>query len=468
MVLTHRPIDETMTATAPTCCTGFSRSELMRRGAAVAGNGLPAIEPGMPEPAGTGLSRRTFIARSLGMAMAVYGAGALGPQAFEAGIAEAAGVDRPILVSVFLPGGIDSLTLLAPTEDPLYAQLRPGLAVAPGIGTPFAEDPTLSWHPSVAPLATLHGEGKLSVMPGIGYSGPNQSHFTSRHFWEIGSTDSLVRMGWMGRYLDLHGAADNPLQGLALGSSLAPALAASSVPVATVAYPTYYTFRSPGVEDPAQGAMMNALADLGGLAGGNTARNQARESLAVLARVRTQLGPLQSGFTSPVTYPANTDFNNRLASLAEMIATGMPLQCVAIDAPGAYDTHANQDVNLPKTIKPVADALLAFQRDLEARGVADRVVTLIWSEFGRRVKQNNTGTDHGAAGLGMLMGTRVKGTMIGEFPGLSSLDSMGNLKATSDFRALYSSLLESWLGVDAAPIIPGAASFGRYDILKAA
>jgi uncharacterized protein (DUF1501 family) len=239
------------------------------------------------------------------------------------------------------------------------------------------------------------------------------------------------------------------------------------VPIATVAYPSYYAFRSPGVEDPVQGALMSSLADLGGLPAGNPPRAQSRDSLAALARLRTQLGPMQAGFTSPVAYPGTDDFNKRLGSLAEMIATGMPLECVAIDAPGAYDTHANQGTNLPKTVKPVADALLAFQRDLEARNVADRVITLVWSEFGRRVKQNDTGTDHGAAGMAMLMGTRVKGTMIGEFPGLSSLDSLGNLKATSDYRALYSSLLESWLGVDASPIIPGAAGFGRYDLLKA-
>jgi uncharacterized protein (DUF1501 family) len=452
-----------------TCCSGFSRAEVLRRGAASAGRGLPDIEPGMPMPAGTGLSRRNFLARSLGLALAVYGADALGPKVFESGIAEAAaGAEQPVLLSVFLPGGADSLTMLAPTQDSTYRALRSTLAVAPGSGTPFSEDPSLSWNASLGGLSTLHDEGKLSVMPAIGYSGANQSHFTSRHFWEIGSTDPMVRKGWMGRYLDAYGVKDNPLQGLALSSTLSPSLAPGSVPVAAVSYPYNYTLKVNGVEDPVKRPMFDAIARLGAAAGGNTARDQARGSLAASSKLREQLVPLQSGITSPVAYPSATDFNRRLGSLAQMIDSGLPLRCVTLDAPGAWDTHANQAAALPKYLKDVSDSLLAFQRDLEARGVADRVVTLIWSEFGRRVRQNGTGTDHGAAGIGMLMGTRVSGTMIGEFPGVTTLDSLGNLRATSDFRSLYCSLLESWFGVDAAPIIPGASGFSRYELLKSA
>jgi uncharacterized protein (DUF1501 family) len=203
-------------------------------------------------------------------------------------------------------------------------------------------------------------------MPGIGYSGPNQSHFTSRHFWEIGSTDPLVRRGWMGRYLDLHGVANNPLQGLALSTVLAPSLAPGEVPVSAVSFPDYYGIRTSGVEAPILDPMLETFANLGNLPGGNTARDDARLATAATARLRSQLGPLQSGFTSPVAYPVASDFNKRLASVAEMISRGMPLRCVAIDAPGAYDTHANQATTLPKLLETTSTSLLAFQRDLEA------------------------------------------------------------------------------------------------------
>ena len=115
-----------------------------------------------------------------------------------------------------------------------------------------------------------------------------------------------------------------------------------------------------------------------------------------------------------------------------------------------------------------AQTLYAFQRDLEARGLDNRVLTLVWSEFGRRPQENaSAGTDHGAAGLAFVIGTRAAGTMIGEWPGLASgLDALGNLKETTDFRTLYCSLLEQWFGHEAAPIIPGAAGVPRTRVVK--
>ncbi|HKO39543.1 MAG TPA: hypothetical protein VJU14_14355, partial [Solirubrobacterales bacterium] len=127
------------------CCDGYTRSQLLRSAAAEAGRGLPAIEPGMPEPAGTGLSRRNFLSRSAGLALAVYGASKIPLSAFETGIAQAAQGDK-ILVSVFFDGGIDSLNVLAPVNDSRYRQLRPNLALPPGVGTAFSEDPSLQWH----------------------------------------------------------------------------------------------------------------------------------------------------------------------------------------------------------------------------------------------------------------------------------------------------------------------------------
>jgi len=185
-------------------------------------------------PAGTGLTRRGFVARSVGLALSVYGAGKL--SAFDAGIASAAaGKPQPILVTVFLQGGADSLSLLYPQGDPLYPKYRKALAMTGG--TPFTEDARLFWHPSLAPLSQLHDEGKVSVLPAVGYDHPDQSHFTSRHYWEVGATDARLLTGWLGRYLDAVGTPDNPLQGLSLGGSLQPSLATGRVPVATIDSP---------------------------------------------------------------------------------------------------------------------------------------------------------------------------------------------------------------------------------------
>src|SRR5918994_5791997 len=169
----------------PCHCKDYTRSAILREAAAKAGGGLRAIEPGMPLPAGTGLSRRSFLARSSGLALAVFGGGAFAPRAFEEGIADAmaAGPDT-VLVSVFLSGGLDTLALFAPATDARYLQLRPTLAAPVNEALAVQSHPELQWHPAAAPLKALQESGRLTVMPAVGYSSPNQSHFTSRPFYE--------------------------------------------------------------------------------------------------------------------------------------------------------------------------------------------------------------------------------------------------------------------------------------------
>ncbi|MDX6481293.1 MAG: hypothetical protein QOG85_1803 [Gaiellaceae bacterium] len=450
-------------------CDGLTRSRLLHRaysGAfAEAGRGLPAIEPGMPLPAGTGLTRRRFVMGGLGAALAVYGGSHLGIRAFEEGIAAAAsGSAQPVFVSVFLEGGADGLSVLSPQGDSLYASLRPTLALSGG--TAFAEDTRLFWHPALSGIQQLYAENKVSVLPAVGYNHPDQSHFTSRHYWEVGATEADLRTGWLGRYLDTIGTSTNPLQGLSLDYSLAPALATASVPVASISTPDDYTFYSRRVWGEVESRMLEGIGLLGaprvdpGLQQAGTVSGQ-------VDRLRQQLLPFQS-YSSPVTYPATDDaFPTRLAALAAMLGAGLPLHCVSLTAPGSYDTHTNEAGALSDGLQLTSDSLLAFQRDLEARGLADRVLVHVWTEFGRRAEENgDAGTDHGAAGTGFLIGSRVAGTKVGEFPGLKTgLDDDGNLIETADFRGVYAALLEQWFGVDAAAVIPNASSFARPTLI---
>ena len=449
------------------CCNDLSRSRLLRRAVAEAGRGLPAIEPGMPLPAGTGMTRKTFVSGLAGIALSVYGGSLLSPRLLDAGIADAAsGTRGRVLVSVYMEGGADSLSILFPAGDDRYRSLRPQLAIDPSTGTPFATDPSLRWHPAATSLATLHAEGKLTVFPAVGYTHADESHFTSRHYWEVGATDVGLRTGWMGRYLDRVGSNDNPLQGLTVGWGLAPALAARRVPVSATLGPANYRWEVNGASGPAV-VMLDALGALGTAhtSSSDPALRQAGRITRQSWQLKHQLAGLKMGNSKGGGYP---DGWNALPLLAEMLDAGFPIRCVALGAPGAYDTHANQPKALSDGLKLTADSLLAFQRDLERRGLDDRVLVHVWSEFGRRAAENGSlGTDHGAAGIGFLIGSRASGTMVGEFPGLNGgLDANGNLKATSDFRAIYSGLLEQWLGTDADGIIPNARSFARPTLVK--
>jgi uncharacterized protein (DUF1501 family) len=449
-------------------CNDFTRSQLLRRGAAIAGKGLPSIEPGQPLPAGTGLDRRTFLLRSAGAALSVYGASMLSPRHFEEGIAQASaasGPDQPVLVSIFMEGGWDALSVLAPVREARYKELRPTLGLAEGAGKVFTEDETLMWHPAAGGLAELHDEGKVTVFPAIGYEPSEESHFTSRHYWEVGQLDANARSGWMGRYLDLVGEADNPLQGLSLDYSLAPALATASMPVAAVSSPANYTMWANGVGEPIMAPALDTFGALGALPAPSPAYAQARAASYDTSLVLEKMAAFvktekESGDHSPVTYPTG-EFAERLAALAAMLHNGMPIKCVSLNAVGSYDTHAAEVNTLSTNLEQTVPALVAFQRDLEARGLDQRVLVQVWSEFGRRPRENGSGTDHGAGGLALLIGTRTVGKMVGEFPGLTTLDENENMIRTSDFRAMYCSLLEQWFQTEAGLVIPEAASFER-------
>jgi uncharacterized protein (DUF1501 family) len=454
-------------------CNDFNRSQLLRRGAAIAGKGLPNIEPGMPTPAGTGLDRRTFLLRSAGAAVSVYGASMLSPRHFEEGIAQASaasGPNEPVLVSIFMEGGWDALSVLAPVKEAAYKKLRPTLGLTEGSGKVFTEDPELMWHPSATGLAELHEEGKVTAFPAIGYEPQDESHFTSRHYWEVGELEANTRTGWMGRYLDLAGEPNNPLQGLSLDYSLAPALATETMPVAAVSSPADYTMWAEGLGEPVIGPALETFGALGALSAPSPAYAQARGASYDTDLVLSKMAGFvesekKSGDVSPVTYP-KSGFAERLAVLAAMLHTGMPIKCVSLNAVGGYDTHSDEAGTLATNLEQTVAAVVAFQRDLEKRELDSRVLIQLWSEFGRRPQENGSGTDHGAGGNAFLIGSRASGKMVGEFPGLTNLDVNENVLMTSDFRGMYCSLLEQWFQTEAGLVIPEAASFERHVLVK--
>jgi uncharacterized protein (DUF1501 family) len=267
------------------------------------------------------MDRRSFLLRSAGAVLSVYGVSALSPRHFEEGIAQAsaAAPNQPVLVSIFMEGGWDALSVLAPVKEARYHQLRPTLGREEGEGIPFSEDETLMWHPEAAGLAQLHAQGKVTVFPAIGYDPPDESHFTSRHYWEVGELNAETRSGWMGRYLDLAGDPGNPLQGLSLDYSLAPALATAKVPVAAVSTPSDYNFWAYGLEDPLETPTLETFGALGALAAPSPALAQARTAALDTNLIRNQIAPFaehegKPGFTSGAPRRSRRDARRRSAA----------------------------------------------------------------------------------------------------------------------------------------------------------
>jgi uncharacterized protein (DUF1501 family) len=424
-----------------------------------------------------GLTRRQLVGRGIAAGLTVYAARAMNIanmfEAAEAAYAQAP--DAPVLVSVFLPGGCDLLDALVPMDRfGRYADLRPdikqkdalalggtGLGVNPSFGSGYGGG-----------IKALYDAGKIGFMPGIDYANPDLSHFHSRHFWETGLITPQSATGWLGRLLDKTGNRDNPLQGVSMSGALSPTLRAAAAPVAAVSSPGDAQFWIPDVWGKAFDYAMGTWEEIAGRAAAGPGAAAATSSARMAKRVADTLQPYRKDedkgidpLATSIEYPKGNDFADKLKNLAGLLAQPLGIRVAAVEADGDFDTHDRQTEDLGRSLKMVSEGLSAFQADIEARGLGDRVLTLVWSEFGRRPKQNESaGTDHGAGGFAFVMGKRAKGGVLSDYPDLSRLDREDNLAVTLDFRRVYSSVLEQWLGTDAAAVIPNAGSFGRLQV----
>jgi uncharacterized protein (DUF1501 family) len=425
------------------------------------------------------LTRRQMLKWGIGAGVTVYAANLMPTgHLLDAAAAEAAAVpDAPILVSVFLPGGLDLLDTLMPLEqEGLLRDLRGAVTPAaplPLSGTSVGLHPSLSRGPGGG-LQGLYNRGQIGFLPGIDYANPNLSHFASRGFWESGMVSQQSVSGWLGRWLDRHGSVDNPLQGLSAGYNLSPTLKAVKAPVASVADAGAAQLSMNSVWGPWGTAAVDAYAALARSTPKAAGPASAARAARLAHSVSEQLKPFQKTkdnpdpLGGPVTYPNNNDTADRLKVLAGLLAQPLGIRVATVDADGSFDTHEGQAQTLDRDLGAVGEALAAFQADLEARGIAQRVLTFVWSEFGRRPTANKSGgTDHGAGGVAWVQGPRALGGILTEYPSLTDLDREKNLKVTVDFRRVYGSLLAQWMGTDPAEVIPGAAQFGQVQVVRA-
>jgi uncharacterized protein (DUF1501 family) len=415
-----------------------------------------------------GLTRRGALGAGLGLVLATS-ALASPARMMEAAAADAAASpDATVLVSLYLDGGNDGLNTLVPLLDPRYRELRPRIAIAPESTLPLPGVAEFGWHPSLTGLKKLYDAGQVAVLPSVDYRNPDLSHFNSAGFWRTGVVGkSADGSGWLGRALEVVGGTSNPLQGICVSGDFDPVLASHRAPVAQVADPGHFGFWIPEVWE--EEAFIRAYRDaaLGGRSG---ARRAAQAAFRQAFSVRDRLKPLaeKDGDTLPPTpepYPEG-QLGDALRNLGRMLGAGLGTRVAAVSASDSFDTHEGQPEEHAKMLRELGDALWAWQADLRARGLSHRVLTLVWSEFGRRPEDNaSLGTDHGAGGLVLLVGDRAHGGIRSEFPGLATLDRHDNLLVSTEFRTVYATLLESWLGVEAARVLPGIDA-GRLALVR--
>jgi uncharacterized protein (DUF1501 family) len=361
-----------------------------------------------------------------------------------------AGKNDNVLVVVELSGGNDGLNTVIPFENDLYYKNRRTLGIPKGNVHKLADG--IGLHPAMEALAELYKEGRVAIVQGVGYPEPDRSHFRSMEIWQTASTEKLPpTAGWLGRCIDQlpRDADDAALPGLAFTGSLPQACQADMAIIPVVGELEAFA----GAEQPDQKeiALRRKLSTASGKAKGSVQflRNQA----ATVYRTVDRLKGAAEKYKSTVEYPVSA-LGGQLKHAAQILAGDLGVRVMYASQDG-YDTHSGQADAHAGLLGDLSASLAAFDKDLKGLGLADRVAVIVFSEFGRRVDENaSAGTDHGAASCLFVSGAKVKGGLYGEYPRLDKLGE-GDLIFNTDFRSVYSSLLDKWLGCPARKILKG-------------
>ena len=360
----------------------------------------------------------------------------------------------PILVVLQLSGGNDYLNTVVPYSNSLYWDNRPVVNIPED--QIIQLDDKVGFNPSMAPLKPFYDEGTMAIIHGVGYANSPRSHFRSMDIWHTCEPESVGTEGWLGRVIrDIDPNKENVVTGVSFGQSMFRSMALTGVPVACVSGSLETYGMLPGIEQQRREKVLERFSRAYSpvVGSGEVMEYLGQTGLDSMAGADI-LKVAPERYASTVTYP-DSKLAAKLRGVAQVHMADVGTRVFYLDH-GPFDTHASQLGAHVQLWTQVSEAVSAFFTDLRQHDVADNVVMLMFTEFGRRVHDNGSGTDHGAGGVAFAIGDAVKGGQYSEYPSLKAEDlSQGDLVPNHDFRGVYSTLLEDWMKLDAKPIVNG-------------
>ncbi len=362
---------------------------------------------------------------------------------------------KKVLVVVQLTGGNDFMNTLVPYTNPMYYDCRPTVGIPQEDVLPIND--SLAFHPKMGSLKEMYDQGNVAVIQGIGYPDSNRSHFRGMDIWHTCTPDKISTEGWLGKAIkELDPNKENVLTGVNIGRGLPRAMTAPGVPIASVGDLDNYGLMT-GMQQERQ--RMNALDAFKDIYSQAIGTGPVREYLAQtgmdVLKGADILKDAPAMYSSDVEY-ADNSIAQSLRDVARVHLADMGSR-VFYTQQGGYDTHANENPTQPPLLSDLSGAIMDFFQDLRDHKSSEEVVMLVFTEFGRRMRDNGSGTDHGTGGGAFLIGDSVKGGLYSEYPSLEP-DKWArgeDLAHTYDFRGAYATLLEQWLEIEAAPIVNG-------------
>jgi uncharacterized protein (DUF1501 family) len=367
----------------------------------------------------------------------------------------------PVLVVLQLSGGNDYLNTVIPYTDPLYRDNRPV------VGIPEDQvlrlDDEVGLHPSMGPIQDLYNQGNVAIVHGVGYPNSPRSHFRSMDIWHTCEPEKMGTEGWLGlatRDLDPH--KENVVTTVSFGPAMFRAVAVPGVPVACVDNLESYGLLTGISNDQQREKILSRFSQMyTPTIGADFVMDYLGDTGLEAMRGADILKVAPQMYSSSIEY-ADTPIAKKLKGIAQIHLADVGT-CIFYCDHGSFDSHANQLGMHAQLWTDVSNAIGDFFADLREHDADDNVVMLLFSEFGRRVRDNGSGTDHGAAGPALAIGEPVKGGQYGEYPSRKAEDlTQGDLAPNLDFRGLYSTVLEDWLGLDAVPIVKGNFERPRF------